>query len=39
MKTLIVTVKTLQHTIVSLGVLRWVEYTLTDPFFFEVALS
>lgn len=27
----------IQHPIVSLGVLRWVEYTLTDPTFFEVA--
>ncbi len=26
-----------QHPIVSLGVLKWVEYTLTDPTFFEVA--
>ncbi len=26
-----------RHPIVSMGVLRWVEYTLTDPTFFEVA--
>ena len=27
----------IKHPIVSVGVLRWVEHTLTDPAFFEVA--
>ena len=27
----------IRHPIVSMGVLRWVEYTLTDPTFFEEA--
>ena len=26
-----------RHPVVSMGVLRWVEFTLTDPTFFEVA--